>query len=330
MFIQELLDNFDESQYTNENNIKSINNFIFKYTEIEKYDIKKPIFSLTKKYHAYKLKKKENSKKKKVWKKLTNSNEDEKIKTEIKSNLNKISDEVHDSIIVEIKKILLKSNNIEILNYFMKILYDKIIHDIKFQSKYIDILEEIYKYDKLYLNYVEINSKDKKYTWNKLEGDKIYGPFNTKKQCIKNIKKKMNLYKLLIDIMNKENKKRDEYIKLYEEEEEDELQYKLKRKYIGVYEILRILYNKNKIPITLINKVLYDLFLYKNINYDIECLHSLIIKLQPNKDNFISSSILNSIMEKLNNIDKTKLKSRNKFLSFDIVDKFKEYLKLVD
>ena len=44
MFIQELLDNFDESQYTNENNIKSINNFIFKYTEIEKYDIKKPIF----------------------------------------------------------------------------------------------------------------------------------------------------------------------------------------------------------------------------------------------------------------------------------------------
>ena len=102
------------------------------------------------------------------------------------------------------------------------------------------------------------------------------------------------------------------------------------RKYIGVYEILRILYNKNKIPITLINKVLYDLFLYKNINYDIECLHSLIIKLQPNKDNFISSSILNSIMEKLNNIDKTKLKSRNKFLSFDIVDKFKEYLKLVD
>ena len=43
--------------------------------------------------------------------------------------------------------------------------------------------------------------------------------------------------------LNQEFKKRDEYIKEYREEEEDELKYKLKRKFNGIFDILAILFN---------------------------------------------------------------------------------------
>jgi hypothetical protein len=329
MFIQELIDKFDESQYNNENNINMINNFITKYKDIEISDTKKPMFSLTKKYNTYKLKKKESKKKKNVWKQLVNKDEDDKIKTEIKSNLNKISDEVHKNIIIELKKILLKSNNIEILHYFIDILYNKIIHDKKFQLKYIEILEEIYKYDKIYLNYTEIRQdNDKKYIWRIINNKEVDKKFDKKSDCIKDIRTEMNLYKLLLKVLNKEYKKRDEYIQLYEEEDDDEKEYKLKRKYIGVYEILRILYNNGKIPIDIIICVISRLLKYSNINYDIECLHTLIIKCVPNKNKFIDKKILESIINKLKAINNSELKSRTKFLSYDIVDKFNEFSKL--
>ena len=100
MCILKDLEDYDETSYKNEININLINEFIKNYSDIELKDNKKPIFSLTKKYTAYKIKNKEYNKKKNVWKKLENTDEDNKIKTEIKFNLNKISDEVHESIIM--------------------------------------------------------------------------------------------------------------------------------------------------------------------------------------------------------------------------------------
>ena len=58
------LSNFDESQYKKQVNIDLLNNFINIYKDIETSDSKKPLFSLTKKYNTYRLKKKNIKRKK--------------------------------------------------------------------------------------------------------------------------------------------------------------------------------------------------------------------------------------------------------------------------
>ena len=336
MCILKDLEDYDETSYKNEININLINEFIKNYSDIELKDNKKPIFSLTKKYTAYKIKNKEYNKKKNVWKKLENTDEDNKIKTEIKFNLNKISDEEDESIIIELKKCLIKSTNIDILYYFIELLYDKIIYDKKFQSKYLELLDDINKYNKIYNNYTVIKSKNNKYYWflkNSKENNKKKSElFNSKKNAFYNIKENISLYKLLLNKINKEYHKRYEYITNMENEEDDELRYKLKRKYIGVFEILAILYNNKNINSDLLKSILNTLLKFNNINYDIECLNILLKIININlidKTRFIEKPVLENFIKIFESIDKSLLKNRIKFLSYDILDKFNEYLDLV-
>ena len=104
-----------------------------------------------------------------------------------------------------------------------------------------------------------------------------------------------------------------------EKEEDDELRYKLKRKYIGIFEILVVLYNNNRIPDELIVIIINRLLKLKNINYDIECLHKLIDGINISN---IDKKILNELYVKFKKIDIKTLPSRIKFLSYDISDKF--------
>ena len=70
MLLTSLLEQFNEDEYDNTENIDLINKFIEKYSIIEKEDVIKPRFSLTRKYNAYKSRKKQYNKKKTVWKKI--------------------------------------------------------------------------------------------------------------------------------------------------------------------------------------------------------------------------------------------------------------------
>ena len=117
-----------------------------------------------------------------------------------------------------------------------------------------------------------------------------------------------------------------------ENEEDDELRYKLKRKYIGVFEILAILYNNKNINSDLLKSILNTLLKFNNINYDIECLNILLKIININlidKTRFIEKPVLENFIKIFESIDKSLLKNRIKFLSYDILDKFNEYLDLV-
>ena len=101
MLLTSLLEQFNEDEYDNTENIDLINKFIEKYSIIEKEDVIKPRFSLTRKYNAYKSRKKQYNKKKTVWKKFNPETNIKKIESKIRANLNKMNDDVY----IEIFKI---------------------------------------------------------------------------------------------------------------------------------------------------------------------------------------------------------------------------------
>lgn len=315
-FIKKIND-YDIKEYKNQININLIENFIKIYSIIEEEDNKKPVFSTTNKYSAYKSRRAEYKKKKNVWKKLNPESEVKKIELKIRSNLNKMNDDVYIEVFNDLKKSLLSINNISVLKYFVELLYDKIKFDKKFQLKYLEMLNELSNNDLIYKNYINIKSKNKKYCWNIIGNDKVYGLFNTNSNVIKSVKSVLNLNRKFLNILQREFKKRYVYIKDMEKEEDDEKKYALKRNYIGVFEILSILYNGKKIPIELILSVLKKLLEFKNINYDIECLHILFTKINV-KD--IKPEVLEDIKNRFDLVDKSELTTRIKFLSYDISD----------
>jgi hypothetical protein len=323
MSLKTLVEEFDITNYNNIENIKLINNFITIYNIIEDEDNKKPVFSTTYKYNAYKSRNKEYKKKKKknVWKKIKPENEIKKIELKIRSNLNKMNDDVYNDILLNLKKNLLEIDDICILNYFINILYEKIIFDKKFQKKYLDMLDELSNYNLIYNNYIEYKNKKNKFYWNLINNPEIHGPFKNKELAFKSIKNELNLNSLFLNILHKEFKKMYDYIDEMEKETEDEAKYKLKRKYIGVFEILTILYNNNKIPIHILIISIKKLLEFKNINYDIECLHIITQKINM-KD--INKDVLNDIKVIFEKVDISKLPSRIKFLSYDICDSLNE------
>ena len=70
MSLNKLIEEFNIENYEecNKENITLINNFLEIYNKIEQQDNKTPLFSLTNKYNAYKLRK--STVKKKIWKSI--------------------------------------------------------------------------------------------------------------------------------------------------------------------------------------------------------------------------------------------------------------------
>jgi len=319
MSIKTVLESFKMEDYNNIENINLINIFIEKYKIIEEEDNKVPIFTSTHKYSVYKSRKKEYKKKKVLWKKLEHENNIQKIESNIRSNLNKMNDDVYNDILDDLKKNLFESNNICIFDFFLNLLYDKVIYDKKFQRKYLDLLDELSNNNMLYNNYVKIYNEDGKYYWNIINNEKRYGPYENKKDAKITVRNKLNLNKLFLNVLKKEFKKRYDYIDEMEKKEDDDDKYKLKRKYIGVFEILAILYNYNKINTDLIIVVIGRLLEFNNLEYDIECLHIITQNISINK---ISKDKLMNIKNKFEKVEISKLSSRIKYLSYDISDLF--------
>tara|TARA_B110000037_G_scaffold51424_1_gene63150 strand:+ start:1118 stop:2089 length:972 start_codon:yes stop_codon:yes gene_type:complete len=321
MSLQILIDSFDIKSYNNKNNIHLINDFIKKYEIIRDNDIKKPVFTTTQKYNRYKARTQEfkkNKENKNIWKPLSHENDIKRVESKIKCNLNKINDDVYKPVLKDLKKTLLEINNICILEYFIKIIYDKIIFDKKFQLKYINILNEISNNYKLYENYIDIFSKNKNIYYN-ICGDKknINGPFKNKNEALEHSFAFLNLNKMFILKLQTEFKKRYTYIEQIEKEKDDETRYKLKQRYIGIFEVLVILFKNKQILLDTILIITKKILLFKNINYDIECLHILITKINienKNKNKFENIKI------KIESLDFKLLTSRIKFLCYDIKD----------
>lgn len=320
MSLQILIDNFNIKNYNNINNITLIKNFIKTYETIRESDKKAPIFTTTQKYNTYKARsvnfKKKQKENKNIWKKLSPETDIKRIESQIKGNLNKVNDDVYNAVLKDLIKKLLEINNICILQYFIEIIYDKIIFDKKFQKKYINMLSEISNNYEIYENYIDIYNEDKKIYYNVCGDIKTKnGPFNNKRSAIENSFKLLNLESIFISKLQKEFKKRYKYIEEMEAETDDECKYKLKRKYLGIFEVLLILYYENKLTIETIIIIITKLLKFKNVKYDIECLHILITKIKIKDKN-----INNDIKLKLEKIDLTKLPSRIKYLCYDIND----------
>ena len=106
------------------------------------------------------------------------------------------------------------------------------------------------------------------------------------------------------------------YIIKINEEKDDELKYKLKRKYIGIYKLL-VFYTIKKINIHLVNKIVSKLLEFNKTENDIECLHSLFQKINV-KD--IDKDLLIKMKDIFDKIELNKFKNRIKFLSYDFKD----------
>ena len=100
-------------------------------------------------------------KRKQYGKKFNPETNIKKIESKIRANLNKMNDDVYIEIFNDLKVNLFETDDYNIINFFINILYNKSIYDKKFQLKYLSMLYELSKNKNLYLNYVNIIQKKK-------------------------------------------------------------------------------------------------------------------------------------------------------------------------
>ena len=319
--------------YVNLDNIQRIDNFLVGYDKIQKQDFIKPVFTLTKKYSNYSNKKNDSE-----WKKYEASSENEKIEEIIKSNMNKISKNtfgiISKKLVCDIKKI----ENSSVLEIISRDIYQKTIHDIKFQSIYLEVIKNIWMDKTFYHNLVTIKKESNKFYWVPKNGqfnNKFRGPFNNIKELDENIYSELSLKKVFINTLQNHFLAREKYMdELLNSEDklEDEEKYKLSRKIFGFYEIVIKLYYSGDIPLFLINYILNKLvnFAQNSSNKDcfyIECTHVLMRLLVTDKnfnsfrvEKTLRKSHVERYLELINGVDKSNYPKREQFMLLDIKD----------
>ena len=121
-----------------------INVFLNYYTQIEKNDKYEPIFSLTDKYKSFPINSNKSTKnffQNNKWK-IDESNSN-KINQDLKLSLNKLSSCNYESIKNTIISILTKNITKDILNVFMRELFEKIWFDEKFLELYVNLCYDL-------------------------------------------------------------------------------------------------------------------------------------------------------------------------------------------
>jgi hypothetical protein len=349
---------------------ESLNNFIKEYEEIIQKDKKKPLFSLTSKYSSFPKKKFERGESTQssndnnwlpstdtFYKPVIEVNEDDKINTNIKIILNKITNDNYEKISVELleflKKIKTKNNLMVLSEEILK----KNMYDSKYQNLYIDLSYKIWTKKEILNNIIVIYENDEGYSY-RLNGENIQkNQITSNGEIRKNVeintnediknknedreiyKNKNDIYKILYTKYNFYNilftTYENEFLKKNENFEKinnnmslsDEIKYKLKNKIYSIFEVILRMFNKNYTNYEMVEKFINILLDGKVYKETIECLFTnknhLIEKIE--KNNLIN------ILEKIKSYKEEveKYEGRIKFFYEEVITLLENKIKTI-
>ncbi len=297
-----------------------ISQFMKQYIQIQKNDKYEPIFSLTDKYKSFPINSNKSTKnffQNNKWK-INNTNV-LKINQDLKLSLNKLSSSNYRNISNDIITILKKNNNTDVLNIFMKELFEKIWFDEKFIELYVTLCYDIWSNSdidcsfKFILEYCQKQFENRNiYKKQLLQAVSEENVFISKRKIIGTVEFIGNLYnkeylenQVLIEII-------DSLLKI----PIDELDYEC------FYNLWNIINNNNRLDEININK--YKEIITENIlnihNNRIKILlETLIEQMYSKKDNNNISYINNCIIDFKKTKDLCKIVKEFKQLDNDLV-----------
>lgn len=261
----------DINNYNNPINI--YDDFLEYYETLIECDKVQPIFSKTNKYNSqynYYNKKKINKKNKK-WKSSDNLTDKEKIQKIIIQYFNKLSKTNFNNIINDFMNDILKIENNILFDIIATEIINKCINDTQYQQEYIKICKLLWNNTIILKNFINIYNENNIYKYQfKLNNKNIYGPFKSIDELKNDVILKYNFKKVLLKYLKIEFDKKNDYIIEYNECDNIEKKFKIKRKIDGIIEIIILLYNNKEIDETIINNILNSLLREPNeINFEL-------------------------------------------------------------
>lgn len=208
--------------------------------------------------------------------------ERDKIHRMIRTKLNQITEINFNQIKEELIQEIMNIEVFELYDILVSEIYDKFIFEKKFQDGYIKLIKQINKKSEISKKLVTIsidennqfywfvNTSDSQFNLNTSE--KINGPFNTEEEVMASVEDTIQLKYQLIEFLQKQFNKRDEYIseirRLSEQSEDDpeandqiqENIFRIRRNIFGAIEMAGRLYSEKIVSIDVIHNMLLSLF----------------------------------------------------------------------
>lgn len=286
--------------------VPEIQKFLELYTDIEKKDFIKPIYSETNKYNSFPSfahhsngnghgKKYGNGyhkkgglgggKKKKpvfmkkgsnAWQPYTPSSNGEKIKKIVISNFNKLTadnfDQVSDQLISDLKSI----DCSDVLTILGAEVLKKLLFDKGFYKVYVNLCKKIWSLQTWHDKLVTIIEDDGSFYWceNKINVDedmKINGPYETMEKLRVVSRREINFRKYLMNMMYAEFCKMDEYLVKFREaieKKDDDEEFRFRRKVFSNGEFMAELYKYGYVDEKIMNIYFTNLLMMKDFKED--------------------------------------------------------------
>jgi len=257
------------SQYS-EAKIENIGDFIEDYKHILEIDSETPVFSRTTKYKSFP---KKHFKKRgnhvivrggSNFKLFTPNSDIERIQQSVRGTLNKINDSNAKKIIAELQSKISQFNSVETLDILAIEVHRKIIFDRQFQSIYILLCSQIWSMQEWHDQLVTIVDNDGELYWGhnyNVEKDDttLHGPFHSEEALRADSRKQVNFRRNLLNLLQKEFSKRDEYLQAMETAEDESDRFKAKRHILAIVEFIVKLYLDRLISQPAVHIVFFDL-----------------------------------------------------------------------
>lgn len=338
------IDNFsNEDYYKNNENFSNFYSFLDFYKDIVNDDNKKPVFIQSTKnkkggsqqnskgYKYFKINRDNEEQNKKVWCIKNFIKDDEKNIVFIKTTLNKISDESYDVIsnelLNEINKMDYDESIFEILTHEI---INKCIYENKYRKLYIHLCSKLWDdiefHKKIF--FVEHDEEDNKYFYiNKNSGESSQDSFDSIESLHEHIFVNNNFKKYFVNNLKNIIYGFDNTYFNTDGLTDEEIS-KKKKYYLGIFDIVNVLFVEKYISVDIINILIVKLL---HLNDTFEIIQSLeyealynIVKLMNNTSSFNFSYYSIFYKEIINYtkqiIDSNNLSKRNLFFVSEIND----------
>lgn len=284
--------------YNSSNN--NLDEFKDYYTNIIEKDKIQPIFSQTSKYNnnlnAYQKKKFSNfTRKIQKWKSNKATNTTELIKKIVFKYLNIISNKNFNHVLQDFLNEIKNINDPILFDIISINIIDKCINDPKYQEQYIEICNQLWSDNSIIKNFITIHQNPEGFFWSLNNDAKLNGPYKSLQDLKSNVIKIYSFKQILINHLRNEFQNKDNYIEEYEQKIKTDVDagFKMKRKIIGIVEIIVLLYNKKYIEDNIIHSVLQDLLSdvceinFELVHYILKNIHSRFNKSNYKKNVYI-------------------------------------------
>ena len=284
--------------YNSSNN--NLDEFKDYYNSIIEKDKIQPIFSQTSNYNnnlnAYQKKKFSNfTRKIQKWKSNKATNTTELIKKIVFKYLNIISNKNFNNVLQDFLNEIKNINDPILFDIISINIIDKCINDPKYQEQYIEICNQLWSDNSIIKNFITIHENTEGFFWSLNNDTKLNGPYKSLQDLKSNVIKMYSFKQILINHIRNEFQNKDKYIEEYNEKIKTDVDagFKIKRKIIGIVEIIVLLYNKKYIEDNIIHSVLQELLSnvseinFELVYYILKNIHSRFIKSNYKKNVYI-------------------------------------------